>query len=142
MASTNALIDMEAANARKLPVIMEDPWSVTCDYSPSTHMLIGRRQPDLMKPRQHDPARADPRLAGEADRRRGLDVYWNQLPVTHDPCVPEERCKLDNLIPSPHNGGRTGDTRSRKARRSITHGCNDQGERPAALRNPEIYATA
>jgi len=40
MASTKALIDMEAANARKLPVIMEDPGSVTCDYSPSGHGMV------------------------------------------------------------------------------------------------------
>jgi lactate dehydrogenase-like 2-hydroxyacid dehydrogenase len=125
---------------------------VTCDHSPSTHMLIGKRQLDLMKPQAYlintrsgqivdEPALIcalqEKRIAGAA-----LDVYWNQPPVTQDPCVPEELCALDNVILSPHNGGGTWETRSRKAL-SVAHAmvAMVRGERPPSLRNPEIYAS-
>ena len=85
-----------------------------------------------------DAARAlqEKRIAGAA-----LDVYWDQPPFTQDPQVPEELCRLDNVILSPHNGGGTWDTRTRKAV-SVAHGmvAMVRGERPAALRNPEIYS--
>jgi glyoxylate reductase len=125
---------------------------VTCDYSPSTHMLIGKCQLDLMKPHAYLINTRSGRIVDEPELIRALqekriagaalDVYWNQPPVTQDPCVPEELCKLDNVILSPHNGGGTWDTRSRKAL-SVAHAmvAMVRGERPSALRNPEIYAT-
>jgi glyoxylate reductase len=75
------------------------------------------------------------RIAGAA-----LDVYWNEPPVTQDPEVPEELCRLDNVILAPHNGGATWDVRGRKAL-SVAKGlvAMMRGERPAALLNPEIY---
>jgi phosphoglycerate dehydrogenase-like enzyme len=57
--------------------------------------------------------------------------------------VPEELCKLDNVILAPHNGGATWDIRGRRAA-SLAHSmvAMMRGERPMALLNPEIYASA
>jgi phosphoglycerate dehydrogenase-like enzyme len=62
--------------------------------------------------------------------------------VTQDPSVPEELCRLDNVILAPHNGGATWDVRGRKAA-SVAQGmvAMMRGERPAALLNPEIYTS-
>jgi glyoxylate reductase len=130
---------------------------IECRYTPSTHKLIGRRELDLMKPEaylintgrgriidQPELIRAlqEKRIAGAA-----LDVYWsepylNEPPLT-EPWVPEELCKLDNVILAPHNGGATWDVRGRKAA-SVAQGmvAMMQGKRPVTLMNPEIYASA
>ena len=133
---------------------------VTCDYTPSTHMLIGKRELDLMKPEAYlintrwgriidEPAliRAlqEKRIAGAA-----LDVFWNQPPPP-GPALPEEDLykideelyKLDNVMLSPHIGGSTRDVRGRRAL-SVALGMVQmmRGGRPPALRNPEIYASA
>jgi lactate dehydrogenase-like 2-hydroxyacid dehydrogenase len=124
---------------------------LVCDYNPTTHKLIGRRELDLMKPEAYLINTARGRIVDEPELIRALqekriagaalDVYWNEPPVTQDPMVPEELCKLDNVILAPHNGGATWDVRGRKAA-SVAQGmvAMMQGERPAALLNPEIYA--
>lgn len=131
---------------------------VACDYNPSTHRLIGKRELDLMKPQAYlintgrgrivdEPAliRAlrEKRIAGAA-----LDVYWNEPylddhSAATDPWVPEELCRLDNVILAPHNGGATWDVRGGKAA-LVAQGMVQmmQGGPPAALLNPEIYAGA
>jgi glyoxylate reductase len=126
---------------------------VTCDYGPSTHMLIGKRELDLMKPQAYLINTRSGRLVDEPELIRALqqkriagaalDVYWTQPPVTQDPFVPEELRKLDNVLLSPHNSGATWDTRGRKAL-SVAHGivAMMRGERPASLVNPEIYESA
>jgi len=123
---------------------------LVCDYNPSTHKLIGKRELELMKPEAYliNTARGrivdEPELIHALQEKRiagaALDVYWNEPPVTHDPAVPEELCKLDNVILAPHNGGATWDVRGRKAV-SVARGmvAMMRGERPAALLNPEIY---
>jgi len=123
---------------------------LVCDYNPSTHKLIGRRELELMKPEAYLINTARGRIVDEPELIRALqekriagaalDVYWNEPPVTHDPAVPEELCKLDNVILAPHNGGATWDVRGRKAV-SVARGmvAMMRGERPAALLNPEIY---
>src|SRR3984957_4429741 len=124
---------------------------LVCDYNPSTHKLIGKRELDLMKPEAFLINTARGRIVDEPELIRALqekriagaalDVYWNEPPVTQDPAVPDELCKLDNVILAPHNGGATWDVRGRKAT-SVAHGmvAMMRGERPAALLNPEIYA--
>lgn len=124
---------------------------VACDYNTSTHKLIGKRELDLMKPQAYliNTARGrivdEPELIRALQEKRiagaGLDVYWNEPPLTQDPFVPEELRKLDNVILAPHNGGATWDVRGRKAK-SVAQGLVQlmRGERPAALLNPEIYA--
>jgi glyoxylate reductase len=123
---------------------------LVCDYNPSTHKLIGKRELELMKPEAFliNTARGrivdEPELIRVLQERRiagaGLDVYWNEPPVTQDPQVPEELCKLDNVVLAPHNGGATWDVRGRKAM-SVAQGmvAMMRGERPAALLNPQIY---
>jgi lactate dehydrogenase-like 2-hydroxyacid dehydrogenase len=125
---------------------------LACDYNPSTHKLIGKRELDLMKPTAYLINTARGRIVDEPELIRALqekriagaalDVYWNEPPVTQDPEVPEELCKLDNVILAPHNGGATWDVRGRKAA-SVAHGMVQmmRGERPAALLNPEIYTS-
>jgi glyoxylate reductase len=129
---------------------------VCCDYNPSTHKLIGRRELDLMKPEAYLINTARGRIVDEPEMIRALrekriagaalDVYWNepymgdQAPST-EPWVPEELCRLDNVILAPHNGGATWDVRGGKAillARSMVQAM--QNGRPAALLNPEIYA--
>ncbi len=126
---------------------------LTCDYGPSTHKLIGKRELDLMKPEAYLINTRSGRLVDELEliqalqQKRiagaALDVYWDQPPVTQDPFVREEFRKLDNVLLSPHNSGATWDTRGRKAL-SVAHGmvAMMRGERPASLVNPEIYESA
>jgi glyoxylate reductase len=126
---------------------------LVCDYNPSTHKLIGKRELELMKPEAFLINTARGRIVDETELIRALqekriagaalDVYWNEPPVTQDPYVPVELCKLDNVILAPHNGGATWDVRGRKAM-SVAQSMVQmmQGERPAALLNPQIFASA
>jgi phosphoglycerate dehydrogenase-like enzyme len=131
---------------------------VECKYNSNTHKLIGKRELGLMKPEAYlintgrgriidEPelirALQEKRIAGAA-----LDVYWNEPymndpPGTQESWVPEELCKLDNVILAPHNGNATWDTRGAKcvavAKAMVQM---MRGERPATLMNPEIYANA
>jgi lactate dehydrogenase-like 2-hydroxyacid dehydrogenase len=124
---------------------------VACDYNASTHKLIGKRELGLMKPEAFliNTARGrivdEPELIRALQEKRiagaGLDVFWNEPPESPDPFVPEELCKLDNVVLAPHNGGATWDVRGRKAK-SVAKSLVQmmKGERPAALINPEIYS--
>jgi lactate dehydrogenase-like 2-hydroxyacid dehydrogenase len=108
---------------------------LACDYNPSTHLLIGERELKLMKPTAYLINTGRGRLIDEPAMIRalqdgtiagaGLDVFWNEPPVTPDPSVPPELCKLDNVILAPHNGGATWDVRgemnSRVARAIVAH---------------------
>jgi glyoxylate reductase len=131
---------------------------IACDYNQGTRKLIGRRELGLMKPQAYLINTARGRIVDEPELIRALqekriagaalDVYWNEPywndpPFTPDPSVPEELCKLDNVILAPHNGGATWDIRGRRAA-SVAHSmvAMMRGERPMALLNPEIYASA
>jgi glyoxylate reductase len=95
--------------------------SVQCSYNPSTHLLIGARELALMKPTAYFINTARGRivdqeallkvLQDDAIAGAGLEVFWHEPPVTHDPHVPPEFLKLDNVILTPHNGGATWDVR-------------------------------
>jgi lactate dehydrogenase-like 2-hydroxyacid dehydrogenase len=124
---------------------------VACAYNESTHKLIGKRELSLMKPEAFliNTARGrivdEPELIRALQEKRiagaGLDVFWNEPPESPNPFVPEELCKLDNVVLAPHNGGATWDVRGRKAK-SVAKSLVQmmKGERPAALINPEIYS--
>jgi len=123
---------------------------IACDYNPTTHRLIGARELALMKPTAFlintgrgrivdEPALVkalqDGTIAGA-----GLDVFWNEPPVTHDPAPSPELYKLDNVILAPHNGGATWDVRgamTKSVARNIV--AMIKGERPPGILNPEIY---
>jgi phosphoglycerate dehydrogenase-like enzyme len=94
------------------------------NYNESAHMLMGAAEFALMKPTAYfiNPGRG--RLVDEPaliDALRdgviagaGLDVYWSEPPVTHDPFVPVALRKMDNVVLTPHNGGATWDSRTRQ----------------------------
>jgi glyoxylate reductase len=131
---------------------------IACDYNPSTHKLIGKRELDLMKPEAYliNTARGriidEPELIRALQEKRiagaALDVYWNEPymddaePIT-DPWVPEELRRLDNVILAPHNGGAIWEECERRAI-LIAQSMVQMIEtgRPAALLNPEIYTNA
>jgi glyoxylate reductase len=124
---------------------------IQCDYNESTHKLIGARELGLMKKSAYlintargrivdEPALIkalqDKTIAGAA-----LDVYWNEPPESHDPFVPPEFYKLDNVILAPHNGGATWTVRSARmasVARNILKMMS--GNKPPGLLNPEIFA--
>jgi len=105
-------------------VAMSDYVTMLANYNPSTHMLMGAAQFALMKPTAYfiNPGRG--RLVDEKAMigalsngtiaGAGLDVYWCEPPVTHDPYVPAELRKMDNVVLTPHNGGATWDSRTRQ----------------------------
>lgn len=102
--------------------------SVQCSYNPSTHLLIGARELGLMKPsgffvntargRIVDQAALLALLQNQAIAGAALEVFWHEPPVTHDPFVPPEFVKLDNVILTPHNGGATWDVRGEMCSRT------------------------
>jgi lactate dehydrogenase-like 2-hydroxyacid dehydrogenase len=86
-------------------------------YNPSAHLLIGERELKLMKSTAYLVNTARGRIVDEpaliAALRdgviagAGLDVFWNEPPVVHDPSVPRALCRMDNVVLAPHNGGAT-----------------------------------
>jgi len=145
-AGCEAVADLDAALSRA------DFVSIHCPKTPETVGLFNAARLKLMKPTAYliNTARGrivdEPELIRALQEKRiagaGLDVYWNEPPVTQDPSVPDELCQLDNVILAPHNGGATWDVRGRKAA-SVAQGmvAMMRGERPLALLNPEIYAS-
>jgi len=123
---------------------------IECDYNPDTHKLIGAHELGLMKPTAYLINTARGRIVDEPELIRALqngtiagaalDVYWNEPPVTYDPHVPAELCRLDNVILNPHNGGATWEVRSARAA-SVARGIVTMlnGGRAPGLLNPEIY---
>jgi glyoxylate reductase len=131
---------------------------IVCDYNPGTRKLIGKRELDLMKPQAYLINTARGRIVDEPELIRALqekriagaaldvywnEPYWNEPSVAQDPWVPEDLCRLDNVVLAPHNGDATWDFRGRKTV-SIAQNmvAMMRGERPAKLLNPEIYANA
>ena len=44
----------------------------------------------------------------------GLEVFWDEPPVVHEPFVPLALRKMDNVVLTPHNGGATWESRTRQ----------------------------
>lgn len=123
--------------------------SIMASYNASTHLLIGRREFELMKPTAYfintgrgrivdEPALLDAlksrRIAGA-----GLDVYWNEPPVS-EPNPNPEFFKLDNVILTPHIGSATWESRREMSRLVATNlVAMIKGERPPNLYNPEVF---
>ena len=104
------------------------------DYNPSTHEMMSAHEFALMKPSAFFVNTGRGRLVNEADMiaalqagtiaGAGLDVYYDEPPVVHDPVVPSALRKLDNVVLTPHNGGATWDSRGRQTlaiAKSIVH---------------------
>jgi lactate dehydrogenase-like 2-hydroxyacid dehydrogenase len=129
---------------------------ILCDYNPSTHNLIGKRELALMRKDAYLINTARGRIVDEPELIRALqekriagaalDVYWNEpywgdAPDQGIPWVPEELRKLDNVILAPHNGGQVWDFSGPKdASCAAAIVQMIRGERPATLVNPQIYA--
>lgn len=83
--------------------------------------LMGEREFALMKPTAYFINVGRGRLVDEDAMIRaletgviagaGLDVFWNEPPLVHDPYIPLALRKLDNVVMTPHNGGATYDSR-------------------------------
>ena len=123
---------------------------LACDYNPSTHKLMGEREFAMMKPSAYFVNTARGRLVDEPAMIRALqsgtiagaalDVYWNEPPETHDPFVPDELRRLENVVLAPHNGGATWAVRGARmasVARNVVKVI--KGQRPPGLLNPEIY---
>jgi lactate dehydrogenase-like 2-hydroxyacid dehydrogenase len=125
---------------------------VECDYNPGTHQLIGARELGLMKRTAFLINTARGRIVDEAAliaalqngtiAGAGLDVFWNEPPVTYDPFVPAELRRLDNVILAPHNGGATWEVRGTRTA-SVARGIltTIAGGRAPGLLNPEILGS-
>jgi lactate dehydrogenase-like 2-hydroxyacid dehydrogenase len=122
---------------------------VMTTYNPSTHLLIGAREFDMMKPTAFFINTARGRIVDEnalVDALRegkiagaGLDVYWQEPPVG-EPAPNPELFGFPNVILTPHIGSAT-----REARNAMTMAVVEnlramvKGDRPPNLVNPEIY---
>ena len=124
--------------------------SVHAEYAESTHKLIGRRELGLMKPTAFLINTARGRIVDEEaliDALRagtiagaGLDVYWNEPPVTYSPDPNPALFKLDNVILSPHLGGATEETLAVLARLGAENlVALIRGERPPSVVNPQAF---
>ena len=70
----------------------------------------------------------------------GLDVYWNEPPVTYSPDPNPALFKLDNVILMPHLGGQTEETIAVLARLGAENlVALIRGERPASVVNPQAF---
>jgi glyoxylate reductase len=94
------------------------------NYNESTHALMGAAEFALMKPTAYfiNPGRGrlvdEPAMIAALENGviagAGLDVYWDEPPVVHEPFVPLALRKMDNVVLTPHNGGATWDSRTRQ----------------------------
>ena len=98
---------------------MSDYVCMLANYNSSAHKLM---EFGLMRPTAYFVNSGRGRLVDEQAMIRalqdgtvagaGLDVYWNEPPVVHDPDVPEVLRRLPNVVLAPHNGGATWASRS------------------------------
>jgi glyoxylate reductase len=130
-------------------VLRRGDWvSIMASYNPSTHLMIGAREFDLMRPSAFfvNTGRGrivDERALIEALQKKkiagaGLDVYWTEPPVG-EPSPPEELFKMDNVILTPHIGSATYESRDKMATAAAANlVAMIKGERPPNLFNPEV----
>lgn len=122
--------------------------SLHAEFNDSTDKLIGMRELELMKPTAFlvNTARGrlvdEPALIDALGRRviagAGLDVYWNEPPVTYSPDPDPRFFELDNVILIPHLGGATEETLAILARLGAENlVALIKGERPRSIVNPE-----
>jgi glyoxylate reductase len=121
---------------------------VMTTYNPSTHLMIGAREFDLMKPSAFFVNTARGRIVDEGaliDALRakkiagaGLDVYWHEPPVS-EPAPNPELFQFDNVILTPHIGSATKEARTKMALAVVRNlRAMVRGERPPNIVNPEV----
>jgi glyoxylate reductase len=122
---------------------------VMATYNASTHLLIGAREFDLMKPTAFfvNTARGrivDERALVEALRQgkiagAGLDVYWQEPPVG-EPAPSPELFEFPNVILTPHIGSATIEAREAMSLAVVENlRAMIAGERAPGVVNPEVY---
>lgn len=122
---------------------------ILANYNPSTHLLVRERHFRLMKPSAFFINTGRGRIVEEAALIKalqkkwiagaGLDVYWNEPPVS-EPAPPSELLELSNVILTPHIGSATYESRRQMSVRNAENlAALARGERPEDLLNPEIY---
>jgi glyoxylate reductase len=121
-------------------------------YNESTHKLIGEREFKLMKPSAFfvnaargrivdEPALIEALRDGEI-AGAGLDVYWNEPPIS-EPAPSPELFKFDNVILTPHMGSATHEAREKMALAVVENlKAMVDGERAPGVVNPEVYGEA
>jgi glyoxylate reductase len=123
--------------------------SIMANYNPTSHLMIGEREFQLMKPTAFFLNTARGRIVDEPALVRalgngtiagaGLDVYWCEPPVG-EPSPSPELFKMDNVILTGHIGSATWESRREMATlcaRNIV--AMASGERPPDLMNPEAW---
>jgi glyoxylate reductase len=91
------------------------------NFEDDNMFLMGEREFALMKPTAYFVNVARGRLIDQEALIRalqnsviagaGMDVFWDEPPLTKDPYIPLALRKLDNVVLTPHNGGATYDSR-------------------------------
>lgn len=121
---------------------------IMASYNPSTHLLIKEREFRLMKPSAFFINTGRGRIVEEAALIKalqeewiagaGLDVYWDEPPVS-EPAPPPELLEMSNVILTSHIGSAT-----HESRRLMSVSCAEnvvamtRGERPPDILNPEV----
>jgi len=123
---------------------------VACPLTPGTMDMIGTRQFELMKPTAFFINTARGRIVVEADliealqqgkiAGAGIETFASEPPERWEVEVPEELCRMENVILTPHNGGATWDTRGFMLN-TVAQGIVAliAGGRPPSLMNPEVF---
>jgi glyoxylate reductase len=121
-------------------------------YNKTTHKLIGEREFKLMKPSAFfvnaargrivdEPALIEALRDGEI-AGAGLDVYWNEPPIS-EPAPSPELFKFDNVILTPHMGSATHEAREKMALAVVENlKAMVDGKRAPGIVNPEVYGEA
>jgi glyoxylate reductase len=125
---------------------------VMATYNETTHKLFGEREFKLMKPSAFfvnsargrivdEPALIEALRDGEI-AGAGLDVYWNEPPIS-EPAPSPELFDFHNVILTPHLGSATHEAREKMALAVVENlRAMVEGERPPGVVNPEIYGEA
>jgi glyoxylate reductase len=121
-------------------------------YNKTTHKLIGKREFELMKPSAlfvnaargrivDEPALIEALRDGEI-AGAGLDVYWNEPPIS-EPAPSPELFEFKNVILTPHMGSATHEAREKMALAVVENlKAMVDGERAPGVVNPEVYGEA
>ena len=123
--------------------------AILANYNPTSHLMIGEREFNLMKPTAFFINTARGRIVDEPALVRalqdgkiagaGLDVYWCEPPVG-EPAPSPEFYAMDNVILQPHNGSATYECRRDMAIVAAENAvAMVKGERPPNLINPETW---
>ena len=122
---------------------------VMATYNATTHMMIGAREFDLMKPTAFFVNTARGRIVDEPaliealrDGKiagAGLDVYWQEPPVG-EPAPSPELFEFPNVILTPHIGSATVEAREAMSLAVVENlRAMIAGERAPGVVNPEVY---